>query len=112
MDEYNAHRLAYVNAAADEKLVSLELLRDFVHNTVLENLAANIHKEFAAYFHPDEKQHFLLLGHRKIYSTDKNVIQRVELNAERTKLRRKKQRLEQLYLQLQLSLLQKINLFR
>ena len=42
-DEYNTHRLAYANAVPDEKSTSLDLLRDFIHNAVLENLSASIH---------------------------------------------------------------------
>ena len=78
LDQYNTLRLAYLNAGADDKAVALEDLRGFVHHTVLENLAASIHKEFASYYHPVEEQQLLLLGNRKIYSSDKNKISRVE----------------------------------
>ena len=78
-DEYNSHRLAYVNAVPDEKSTSLDLLRDFLHNAVLENLSSSIHKEFASYHHPVEDQRLLLLGNRKIYTTDKAKIQKFEL---------------------------------
>ena len=78
-DEYNTHRIAYVNAAPDEKSTSLDLLRDFLHNAVLENLSASIHKEFASYHHPNENQRLLLLGNRKVYTTDKNKIHKFEL---------------------------------
>ena len=71
-DEYNAHWIAYVNAAPDEKSSALDLFRDFIHSAVLENLASSIHKEFASYHHPEENQLLLLLGNRKIYLTDKN----------------------------------------
>ena len=78
-DEYNIHRLAYVNAAPDEKSTSLDLLRNFIHNAVLENLSSSIHKEFASYHHPIENQRLLLLGNRKVYSTNKSKIQKFEL---------------------------------
>ena len=90
VDEYNTHRLAYIHASPDEKLVSLELLRNFVHNAVLENQAGNSHKEFASYYHPVEKQHLLLLGNIKIYSTDKNKRVRVELKCKEDEATKKK----------------------
>ena len=43
-DEYNAHRLALINAHPDEKFTTEDSLKNFVHNAVLENLASNIHK--------------------------------------------------------------------
>jgi len=63
-DEYNSHRIAYVNAPSDEKSSALDSLRDFIHNAVLENLSASIHKEFASYHHPIQNQRLLLLGNR------------------------------------------------
>jgi len=89
-DEYNTHRLAYVNAAPDEKSTSLDLLRDFIHNAVLENLSSSIHKEFASYHHPVENQRLLLLGNRKVYSTDKSKIQKFELQRKKDDAARKK----------------------
>ena len=89
-DEYNSHRLAYVNAPPDEKSSSLDSLRDFIHYAVLENLAASIHKEFASYHHPVENQRLLLLGNRKIYSTDKNKIQKFELAKKKDDAARKR----------------------
>ena len=77
-DKYNLLRVAYVSASSDDKLSVLSDIRDFVQVAVLENLSACIHKEFASYFHPIEKQQLLLLGNRKVYSTDKQKIQRVE----------------------------------
>ena len=89
-DEYNSHRLAYVNAPPDEKSSSLDSLRDFIHYAVLENLASSIHKEFASYHHPVENQRLLLLGNRKIYSTDKNKIQKFELAKKKEDAARKR----------------------
>ena len=72
--------MAFVNATGDDKAVALDDLRNFVHHTVLENLAASIHKEFVSCYHPVEKQQLMLLGNRKTYTTDKNKISRVEIN--------------------------------
>ena len=83
--------MAYVNAIPDEKSTSLDDLRDFIHNAVLENLSASIHKEFASYHHPHENQRLLLLGNRKIYSTDKNKIQKFELTKRKDDAAKKKQ---------------------
>ena len=89
-DEYNTHRLAYVNAVPDEKSTSLNLLRDFIHNAVLENLSSSIHKEFASYHNPVENQRLLLLGNRKVYTSDKNKIQRFELAKKKEDAMKKK----------------------
>ena len=45
----------------------------------MENLSSSIHKEFASYHHPVENQHLLLLGNRKVYTSDKAKIQKFEL---------------------------------
>ena len=55
-DEYNAHRLAFINSTPDEKPAALALLRSFAHSAILENLASNIHKGFATYFNPVDHQ--------------------------------------------------------
>ena len=72
-EDYNVRRLYYV-----DKPSALNDLRTFVQSAVLENLASCSHKEFAIYFHPIEKQQLLLLRNRKIYSTNKQKIQRFE----------------------------------
>jgi len=41
---------------------------------VIENLSTSIHKEFASYFDPVQKQQLLLLGNRKVYPTEKAKI--------------------------------------
>ena len=53
-------------------------IKDFILPAVLENLAANIHKEFASYFNPDDNLQLLLLDNKKVYSTDKVKIKQVE----------------------------------
>ena len=58
----------------------MDALRSFIHQAVLENPAANIHKEFVSYYNPVDKLQLLLLGNRKTYSTDKAKIQRLEIN--------------------------------
>ena len=73
-EEYNVKRLSYVTANPDDKASALNTFRDFAFTAVLENLAANIHKEFASYFNPMEEQQLLLLGNRKVYSTNKQKI--------------------------------------
>ena len=77
-DEYNAHRLAFINAHPDEKSTMEDSLRSFVHDAVLENLASNIHKGFATYFNPVDQQQLLLLDNRKIYSLDRTRIKSIE----------------------------------
>ena len=89
-DEYNTHRLAYVNAPPDEKSTSLDSLRDFIHNAVLENLSSSIHKEFASYHHQVQNQRLLLLGNRKVYTTDKAKIQKFELARKKEEAIKKK----------------------
>ena len=89
-DEYNSHRIAYVNAPSDEKSSALDSLRDFIHNAVLENLSASIHKEFASYHHPIQNQRLLLLGNRKIYTTNKTKIQQFELAKKKDDAAKKK----------------------
>ena len=79
-DQYNSLRMAVANASGDDKAAAIDDVRSFIHHTVLENLAASIHKEFVSYYHPVEKQQLMLLGNRKTYSTDKNKIARVEMN--------------------------------
>ena len=65
-------------------------LRTFVHSSVLENLATSIHKEFASYYHPVEKQQLMRLGNRKIYSTDKQKIQQFEQSKKMEEATKKK----------------------
>ena len=65
-------------------------MRNFVFKSVLENLAASIHKEFASYFNPVQKQQLLLLGNRKTYSTDKNKIKRAEQNIKKSEAAKKR----------------------
>ena len=72
----------------------LNNLRDFIHTAVLENLSACIHKEFASYFHPVEKQQLLLLGNRKIYSTEKQKIERFEQSKKKDEAMKKGRKLE------------------
>ena len=64
----------------DDKSAALDAVRNFAHKSILENLSASIHKEFASYFNPVDKQQLLLLGNRKVYSTDKTKIQRFKQN--------------------------------
>ena len=78
VDEYNAHRLNYISVSQDEKPTALDSLRVFIHNAVLENLAANIHKGFASYFNKEDSFQLLLLDNRKIYTMDKTKIKNVE----------------------------------
>ena len=72
VDAYNAHRLNYITVSQDEKPAdpekpaALDSLRVFIHNAVLENLAANIHKGFASYFNKEDSFQLLLLDNRKI----------------------------------------------
>ena len=80
VDQYNTLSLAFVGASSDEKAFTLDALRSFIHQAVLENVAANIHKEFVSYYNPVDKQQLLLLGNRKAYSTDKAKLQRLEIN--------------------------------
>jgi hypothetical protein len=60
------------------KVTTLDSLRDVIHNAVLENLACNIHKDFATHFNPADQLQLLLLDNRKIYSLDKTRIKTVE----------------------------------
>ena len=84
VDAYNAHRLNYITVSQDEKPAdpekpaALDSLRVFIHNAVLENLAANIHKGFASYFNKEDSFQLLLLDNRKIYTMDKTKIKNVE----------------------------------
>jgi len=93
-DAFNALRVHYANACADgngeRKASTLEDVRNFVFKAVLENLAASIHKEFASYFNPIQKQQLLLLGNRKTYTTDKNKIQRAEQNIKKNEAAKKR----------------------
>ena len=77
-DEYNAHRLAFINAVPDEKATTLDSRRDFIYNAVLENLVSNIHKGFTTYLNPVDQLQLLLLDNRKIYSLDKTRNKTVE----------------------------------
>ena len=106
VDQYNTFRLAFVSAAPDEKAFTLDALRSFIHQAVLENVAANIHKEFVSYYNPVDKQQLLLLGNRKTYSTDKAKIQRLEINKKKRKRLKQKQMMGLPCLPLRLMLLQ------
>ena len=86
-EEYNVKRLSFVTASPDDKASALNSFRDFVFTSVLENIAANIHKEFASYFNPMDELQLLLLGKRKIYSTDKQKIQRFEASKKKSEAR-------------------------
>ena len=90
LDAYNSLRMAHNNANGDERASSLDNIRDFAFKTVIENLAASIHKEFASYFDPVQKQQLLLLGNRKVYSTDKAKIQKYQQNKNKEEAARKK----------------------
>jgi len=89
-DEYNVRRMAYIHANPDEKLSELENIRTFVQTAVLENLSASVHKEFVFYFHPVQKQQLLLLGNRKIYSTNKQKILKFEQSQKKDEATKKK----------------------
>ena len=89
-DEYNVRRMAYAHANPDEKPSELENIRTFVQTAVLENLSASVHKEFVSYFHPVQKQQLLLLGNRKIYSTNKQKILKFEQSQKKDEATKKK----------------------
>ena len=89
-EEYNVRRLSYVTASPEEKPSALNDFRTFVQTAVLENLAASIHKEFACYYNPIEKQQLLLLGNRKVYSTNKQKIQRFEQSKKKDEITKKR----------------------
>ena len=86
-EEYNVKRISFVTANPDGKASALNSFRDFVFTAVLENIAANIHKEFASYFNPMDELQLLLLGNRKVYSTDKQKIQRFETSKKKSEAR-------------------------
>ena len=90
LEEYNTLRLAHNSANGEGRASSLENLRDFAFKAVMENLAASIHKEFASYFDPVQKQQLLLLGNRKVYSTEKAKIQKYQQNRNKEEAARKK----------------------
>ena len=66
-EEYNVRRLSYISANVDDNPEAMNNLRTFIHSSVLENLAASIHKELVLYYHPVKKQQLMLLGNSKIY---------------------------------------------
>jgi len=86
-EEYNIRRISFVTANPDGKASALNSFRDFVFTAVLENIAANIHKEFASYFNPMDELQLLLLGNRKVYSTDKQKILRFEASKKKSEAR-------------------------
>jgi len=89
-EAYEALKQQYLNSNSDERDSYLILIKEFVLNTLLENLAANIHKGFASYFNPDDKQLLLLLDNRKTYSTDKTKIRSLELRSQKEEAAKKK----------------------
>ena len=89
-EAYEALKQQYLNSSSDERDSCLILLKEFVLNSLLENLAANIHKGFASYFNPVDKQLLLLLDNRKVYSTDKTKIRSLELKCQKEEAARKK----------------------
>ena len=109
-EKYNVCWRSYLSAGTDEKPTALNDLQGFVHTAVLENLPTSIHKEFASYYHPIEQQQLLLLGNRKIYTSDKQKIQKFEQNKRRRTPRRNTLKPELTYLLLRVKMLLKIKL--
>jgi len=82
-DEYNSLHSAFVNSPSDDRAAALEAVRNFAHKSVLENLAASIHKEFASYYNPIDNQHFCFWGTEK-------CIQQTNIKFKGPKLARRK----------------------
>lgn len=80
---YESLRNGYLSANDDEKHSSFNMITDFVHHELFENISSNIHKGFASWTAADVGP-LLLLNNRKVYSTDQSKCKAVSNRNKKT----------------------------
>ena len=74
---YESLRGDFLGASDNEKPSFLNLIKDFVHHELFENISSNIHKGFASWTAADVGP-LLLLNNRKVYSSDQSKCKAVD----------------------------------
>ena len=74
---YESLRGDFLGASDNEKPSFLNLIKDFVHHELFENISSNIHKGFASWTAADVGP-LLLLNNRKVYSSDQSKCRAVD----------------------------------